>query len=391
MAKRKKDAGNIRKRGDGFQIRLRVKGRTQTFTLRGVTREEAKAVAKQKTKELERRVVREEHGLPTTPRFSELLVTYEESYLPSLAPGTQRAYRESLKPIALYWKTHLSDPHIDQVYSHQILAYLTWRRWHRPDGGKRGEALSNRSLAKDRAILHRLFKVASNLEYIERNPVDKVEPPDADTRDPVILTDRHYEQLLWACRQSHPMLHLWTLTLGETGCRAYSEALWLRWENVDISEGFLWLDSGTHGRRTKSGKGRWVPMTPKLRQAMSDHFARFRFAAYNGKRSPWVFHHLPGHKGSGVHGERIKSMRTRFNRIRGQLDLPEGFVPHDLRHRRATSWIGAGADVVKVKEALGHADLRTTMGYTHLAREHLRSLVEDVEATTELGASEWAG
>lgn len=29
-----------------------------------------------------------------------------------------------------------------------------------------------------------------------------------------------------------------------------------------------------------------------------------------------------------------------------------------------------------VKEAVGHADLRTTMAYTHLAREHLRSLVE---------------
>lgn len=31
--------------------------------------------------------------------------------------------------------------------------------------------------------------------------------------------------------------------------------------------------------------------------------------------------------------------------------------------------------MVKVKEAVGHADLRTTMGYTHLVREHLRSLV----------------
>ena len=48
-------------------------------------------------------------------------------------------------------------------------------------------------------------------------------------------------------------------------------------------------------------------------------------------------------------------------------------------NRRATSWIGAGKDVVKVKEALGHADLRTTMGYKHLAREHLRSLVEEAD------------
>ena len=30
-----------------------------------------------------------------------------------------------------------------------------------------------------------------------------------------------------------------------------------------------------------------------------------------------------------------------------------------------------------VREALGHSDLRTTMSYTHLAREHLRDLVAE--------------
>ena len=36
----------------------------------------------------------------------------------------------------------------------------------------------------------------------------------------------------------------------------------------------------------------------------------------------------------------------------------------------------AGANPVHVKEAVGHADLRMTMHYTHLSREHLRSLVD---------------
>ena len=34
-------------------------------------------------------------------------------------------------------------------------------------------------------------------------------------------------------------------------------------------------------------------------------------------------------------------------------------------------------------EARGHADLRTTMGYTHLLREKLRSLVEPVGRSWE--------
>lgn len=60
-----------------------------------------------------------------------------------------------------------------------------------------------------------------------------------------------------------------------------------------------------------------------------------------------------------------------------RANLPTGWHMHDLRHLRATSWLGEGKNPVHVKEALGHSDLRTTMAYTHLAREHLRSLVWD--------------
>lgn len=58
--------------------------------------------------------------------------------------------------------------------------------------------------------------------------------------------------------------------------------------------------------------------------------------------------------------------------------LPAAWVMHDLRHRRVTTWLAEGKSPVLVKEALGHADLRTTMGYTHLVKEHLRALVEPV-------------
>ena len=61
------------------------------------------------------------------------------------------------------------------------------------------------------------------------------------------------------------------------------------------------------------------------------------------------------------------------------MELPLELHQHDLRHRRATTWLADGKNPVHVKEALGHADLRTTMGYTHLVKEHLRSLVNDAK------------
>ena len=65
-----------------------------------------------------------------------------------------------------------------------------------------------------------------------------------------------------------------------------------------------------------------------------------------------------------------------FKSAARRAKLPLDFNQHDLRHRRVTTWLAEGKNLVHVKEAMGHADLATTMGDTHMAKEHLRSLVE---------------
>jgi len=117
-------------------------------------------------------------------------------------------------------------------------------------------------------------------------------------------------------------------------------------------------------------------MTPRLRRALREHFARFRLATYDGKRSPWVFHH-PYRRRRAKAGDRIGSLRRSFTAACKRAEIPKEFHAHDLRHRRVTTWLADGKSAVLVKEAVGHADLKTTMGYTHLAKEHLRALVED--------------
>ncbi len=58
-------------------------------------------------------------------------------------------------------------------------------------------------------------------------------------------------------------------------------------------------------------------------------------------------------------GMRIRSLYSAFKAAAEQAKLPPDFVQHDLRHRRVTAWMAEGKDPVHVKEAVGHADLRT--------------------------------
>jgi site-specific recombinase XerD len=73
--------------------------------------------------------------------------------------------------------------------------------------------------------------------------------------------------------------------------------------------------------------------------------------------------------------KRVGGFRSSFRSAAERARLPEGFRAHDLRHRRVTSWLADGKPATLVKEAVDHADHRTTMLYRHLAREHLRALV----------------
>lgn len=373
MAKKRRKTypGHMDRPGRAYRWRVSVGGKRHTFSLHTTDRREAEHFARTKYAELSRQVERQREGLPSHVNISELFDQFEREHVPTLSPGAQRSYKDSLKPLRTYFVDEGSDPTVEKIRAAHVVAYFTWRRSHRIGGG----TVSNRTIAKDRAVLHRIFALAEQLEYREGNPVNLTDAPKSDGRTPVILSDDEYEKLLKAC-EDRELLYLYVLTLGETGARCESEVLWTQWEDVDLEEGFLQVVTGRNGHRTKSGKSRWVPMSPRLTAAVKQHFARYRFAQYGEKKTPWVFHHTKTRRHHKA-GERIRSLYSAFKAAADRAKLPSEFVQHDLRHRRVTTWLAEEKSVVLVREAVGHADLRTTMAYTHLAREHLRGLVDE--------------
>ena len=96
---------------------------------------------------------------------------------------------------------------------------------------------------------------------------------------------------------------------------------------------------------------RWVPVTPRLVAEIREHFAACRFVTDDGTRPVWVFHHATTRRQHRA-GDRVKSLRSSFARAAERVKLA-AFHLHELRHRRVTTWLSEGRDVVKAKRPCG--------------------------------------
>lgn len=230
--------------------------------------------------------------------------------------------------------------------------------------------LSNNSKNHIMVLLHGVFARACKVWSLPVNPAAAVE------RHPVRLSgdiEVFSPEEVWAlvrAAESEQDGALF-LTAAFTGLRL-GELIALRWRDIDFAGSLVRVRaSWSVGALTtpKSGKVRSVPLAPEVAQALAKLSQRELFAG----EDDLVF---VGAVGSYLDDS---ALRRRYKRALKRAGLRQ-LRFHDLRHTFGTRMI-AKADIRRVQEWMGHADIQTTMRYLHYApREEDARLVGEAFA-----------
>jgi integrase len=203
-------------------------------------------------------------------------------------------------------------------------------------------------------LLHGIFQRAKKVWGLPLNPVSEVEkPPLRRSGDIEVFSPEEVWALVRAA--SSELDAAIFLTAAFTGLRM-GELLALRWRDVDFAGSVIRVRASYYaGALTtpRSGKVRAVPMAPDVASAL----------AQLGGRGDWVSDDdlvFAGETGGYLDGS---ALRRRYKAALASAGLRR-LRFHDLRHTFGTRMI-AKADVRRMQEWMGHADIQTTLKYLH--------------------------
>ncbi len=254
-------------------------------------------------------------------------------------------FPDSQDGIALIVRKHLV-PYLGHIYLDMLVAanaeaFVAFR----------AKSVVPSTLNKELRTLKAVLNKAVEWKLITENPVQYVKGRQEIESAPVLFYTVLEMQRIYAHGGQYQSV--WRL-MANTGLRR-SEALALRWEDVQLHA--ITVVSTTKSR-TKSRKWRHVPIGPGARTALME-------LRNTVSPSPYVVPHITK-----------MGLTKAFERTLEAAGL-DGSL-HRLRHTFASHLVMTGRPLYEVQLLLGHANIKTTQQYAHLAPGYLQDAVKGV-------------
>jgi integrase len=212
---------------------------------------------------------------------------------------------------------------------------------------KRLESVVKSSVNRETIVLRHMFNTAVEIGKLMQNPMRNIKQYKVQEHNiRVLLKDEEDALLEESCEHLKPIV----ITALNTGMRL-GELLSLKWENVDMDREVITVTE------TKSDKIRYIPINKTLKETL-------KCVKLTNDR---VF--------CDNNGRPMDSIKTAFKNAVRRSGIRH-FRFHDLRHTFASRLVEKNVNIVTVKELLGHADINTTMRYSHPAPEYKRQAVD---------------
>lgn len=264
--------------------------------------------------------------------------------------NTKNRYSSSVRNLlAFFGQTKLCDIAFDQIDQFVV--------------SRKSQEVRAATINRDLAVLRRLLRLAQKRRYIAFNPFDQVEMLNesrgrGQARILTFAEELRIESVVPQNSYFYPLLRV----LVETGLRVYSEALRLRWTDIDFENHLL------HVRQSKTAAGiRSIPLSHHCEDAL---LAWHRLL---GGAQEQVF------PSARVGDAPRRNIHRAWKRLLTKAQVPDTWL-HDLRATFATRLSACGLSSFQIAQLLGHSSGRIIGTYAKSFDEGRRESIALLQA-----------
>lgn len=272
----------------------------------------------------------------------------------NLSENTLSSYRNDITALKSYLEViSIFDP--SEIKSQNIISFFK---------ALKNLGLTTSSTARYFSSLKGFFNYLTQNNYIETNPMDKINAPKLSKKLPSVLNVSEVEEIL-SKPDVNDKLGLRDKAILELlyacGTRV-SELISLKISDLFFQEEVIRVFG-------KGSKERLIPIGSSAIKWVQMYLKKSRpLLVKQMKSENYVFLNLRGTKLSRMGVWKIIDCYVK------EAGIKKDVHPHTFRHSFATHLLEGGADLRAVQEMLGHADISTTQIYTHIDRDYIKQV-----------------